>query len=212
MDAVRQEILRQLNSDLRGQLEFAVACETRVYPKDRKDLEERILRTMKKGLRLLREPGLANRAKYRWAAGCTLRYAKALFDIADKQEMKREKDMGMGRDSNSPSLNQHSRNRLIVSVHRLYRCHLSYRNAFPSKGLIRKLWKSEKERLEIYDPRSEEDAEFIEDCKRATCDSLWHLLCLKMKIQPPQDCFVGGQDPNVNPIVVCSSASQFAAQ
>jgi hypothetical protein len=44
MDAVRQEILRQLNSDLRGQLEFAVACETRVYPKDRKDLEERILR------------------------------------------------------------------------------------------------------------------------------------------------------------------------
>jgi hypothetical protein len=44
MDSVRQEILRQLNSDLSDQLEFAVVCETKVYPKDRKDLEERILR------------------------------------------------------------------------------------------------------------------------------------------------------------------------
>ena len=44
MDAVRQEILRQLNSDLSDQLEFAVVCESKVYPKDRKDLEERIMR------------------------------------------------------------------------------------------------------------------------------------------------------------------------
>jgi len=183
---------RQDSSPLKGDLllervlKLVVWCETEINPKYRKVLEQKILHARMKGLNLLREPGFLNREKYRWAARDALKYAKAVSHRAQ---------------TSLSACSANPRDQLTLSVQRLYRCHLSYKNAYPMDTSINQwvgeLWDHVSLQTGITDLLTPEDLEKV--CKLVTCGSLWHIICLKARIRPALQSsgyFVSGQGVN----------------